>query len=235
MIETRPTNLTSDAGAIAIREVAERLGVLDWLERRIDDTRVQEYVTHKLKELLATALVLLGQGYRDRDDADARRHDPAMRLAVSTRTGDAPLRSAEEHGDQGGGQIPDGLASQPTNSRLVEMLSSETNRAFLNYSLTVAAGHCIRAMNHGHRLRRVAFWSRSRTRRRGVFPAWRRHRSRRRSDGRAVQLAALLETLEQPEETAGPSPCWRPRRRKRGRRGPRRHGHRKRTVGRPTA
>jgi hypothetical protein len=150
IIQPRPNNLTSDAGAIVLREVAERLGMLDWLVRGLDDTRTASHVTHPLRELLSTVLILLGLGYRDRDDVDVLHQDPALRLAVSTRTGDAPLLAPS-----GPEPSPDGLASQPTLSRTVDMLSSETNRALLNSSLAVAAGRRLRAANHGHRLRHV--------------------------------------------------------------------------------
>jgi len=47
-------------------------------------------------------VLLAGQGWQDHDDADALRHDPAMRLAVSSSAGLTPL--TEEAG----------LGSQPT-------------------------------------------------------------------------------------------------------------------------
>ena len=50
---------------------------------RLDDPRASDQVTYPLAELLRTVLVLFGQGWRDQDDADALRFDPAVRLAVT--------------------------------------------------------------------------------------------------------------------------------------------------------
>ena len=90
-VEARPERLTAEAGAVLLREVVERLGVTRWLAERLTDTRDPELVTHPLVELLNTSLLLLGQGWRDQDDADTLRHDPILRLAVSTRRGVSPL------------------------------------------------------------------------------------------------------------------------------------------------
>ena len=147
-IEARPERLSSDAGALMLREVAERLGLLAWLQRRLDDPRDPLLVTHPTMEVVLTTLLLQAQGWSDQDDADRMRQDPVLRLAVSSRGGDAALRPspAEE-------QAPEGLASQPTLSRALGWLSSETNRRVLDNALLFTAGQRIRAANGGHRLR----------------------------------------------------------------------------------
>jgi hypothetical protein len=147
-VESRPERITGEAGSVVLREVCERLGVVDWLAGRLDDSRDQNLITHPLSELLHTSLLLLGQGWRDQDDADHLRDDPALRLSVSTRKGVAPLESPEE-----GASVPDGLASQPTMSRLTGLLSSEHNREILRRSLLETASRRVRAMNGGRRQR----------------------------------------------------------------------------------
>src|SRR5512143_3016082 len=82
-IEARPERLSSESGAILQREVLERLGIIDWLVERLHDPRDPALVTHSLSELLRTHILLLGQGWRDQDDADRLRHDSVLRLAVS--------------------------------------------------------------------------------------------------------------------------------------------------------
>ncbi len=146
-IEARPERLTSEAGAVVLREVLERLGLTDWLVERLEDPRDPDVVTHPLAELLHTARLLLGQGWRDHDDADALRDDAALRLAVSLRRGVSPLQAPAE------GRRPEGLASQPTLSRLVRTLSAEGNRAVLRDGLLELAARRIRASRGGHRLR----------------------------------------------------------------------------------
>ena len=151
-IESRPERLSGEAGGVISREVIERLGVVDWLTDRLIDPRDQDLITHPLSELLHTSLLLLGQGWRDQDDADHLRDDPVMRLSVSTRRGVAPLKSPDED-SSADKKEPDGLASQPTLSRLTAALSSERNRSALRSSLLETASRRIRAMRGGSRPR----------------------------------------------------------------------------------
>ncbi len=107
-----------------------------FLADRIEDPRNQDLITHPLVELLQTELLMLGQGWHDRDDADALRDDPVMRLAVSERRGIAPLLSPElPEGEAKNPPVPDGLASQPTLSRLGRSLATDENRAVLREAL----------------------------------------------------------------------------------------------------
>jgi hypothetical protein len=155
-IESRPERLTSEAGAVVLREVLERLGLVDWLVTRLVDHRDPDLITHPLSELVTTSLLLLGQGWRDQDDADTLRHDPVLRLAVSDRRGIAPLETRpREDGTPlaKNPAVPDGLASQPTLSRLVRMLSTPANRAVLRGALLECAARRLHAMRGGHRFR----------------------------------------------------------------------------------
>lgn len=113
-IEARRQRLTGDAGALLLRELMGQLGIEEWLAGRLDDPRDQDVVTHAWVELLRTTVLLQSQGWRDLDDAHLLRDDPVLRLSVSERGGDAPLRSVADDA-----LIPDGLASQPPLSRLV--------------------------------------------------------------------------------------------------------------------
>lgn len=149
-IEGRPERLTGDAGALIIREVDQRLGLTKHLASVLKDQRDPDAITHPFRELLRTSLILMAQGWRDQDDADALRNDPVLRLSVSERTGDGPLRTPPE--DQ---RLPDGLASQPTRSRLVRALSTTDNRKALRNELLVVAGRRQRAMRQGHRPRYI--------------------------------------------------------------------------------
>ena len=63
-IEGRPERLTSEAGAIVLREVMERCGIINWFSDRLVDPRKPEFITHPLSELMRTSLVLLGQGWQ---------------------------------------------------------------------------------------------------------------------------------------------------------------------------
>lgn len=146
-VESRPERLTGECGAVVIREIMHRLGLDGLLASRLEDTRRQDLVTHPLNELLRTALILLAQGWRDQDDVDNLRHDPVLRMAVSSRRGVSPLQST--------GRDPEGLASQPTLSRLLTMLSTKQNRAALRECLLACAARRLKAMRQGYRLRYV--------------------------------------------------------------------------------
>ena len=148
-VEAREERLTSDAGALLLREVFSRLGLEELFAETLVDPRRSEMITHPQIELLLAHVLLLAQGWQDQDDADFHRHDPVMRLAVSQRRGTGPLERPPE-----GTQRADGLASQPTLSRLVKALSSEKQRSALRESLLTVAARRVRAMR-GHRLRHV--------------------------------------------------------------------------------
>jgi hypothetical protein len=155
-IEARPERLTCEGGALVLREVLERLGILGWMERRLVDTRDPELITHPLAELVRTELLLLAQGWRDQDDADTLRDDPVMRLAVSERRGVSPLDMRPRDGSvvlSKNPEVPDGLASQPTLSRLAAMLGMAKNREVLGEGLVEFVARRHRAARRGRRFR----------------------------------------------------------------------------------
>lgn len=137
-IEARPERLSSDGGALLLREVGDRLGLFGWLAANLADPRDPDLVTHSFTELLRTSLLLAGQGWGDQDDADSLRDDPVFCLAVSSRKGQAPLR--EQEGE------PCGLPSQPTLSRFVASLGTASNRAGLARALALLAGRRLAAL-----------------------------------------------------------------------------------------
>jgi hypothetical protein len=92
--------LTSDAGALLLREIDEELGLTQRLAGSICDERDQSKVQHPILELLRQRIYSIACGYEDCNDARSLRVDPALKLAV----GRAPTQAD--------------LASQPTLSRL---------------------------------------------------------------------------------------------------------------------
>lgn len=157
-IESREERITGDSGVILIREVMERLGLERWLEDRLFDPRNPDLITHPQIELVNTAVMLFAQGWRDQDDADLLRDDPVFRLAVSKRRGVSPLEMRPREEGQPldrNPAVPDGLASQPTLSRLVRVLAMNRNRTALRESLLEAAARRVKSMRAGHRPRYV--------------------------------------------------------------------------------
>ena len=141
-IESRADRLTGDPGAVLLREVLERSGIVSWMTARLKDPRSQADVTHDLPSLIRTAVLLAAQGWRDHDDADALRHDPAFRLAASSAAGLTPLNGP-------------GLASQPTLSRFTALMAEPGNLKILREAVLELAGRGIRAERKGKRMRSV--------------------------------------------------------------------------------
>ena len=92
--------LSSDGGALLLREAAEANGILEAMASAIRDERAPAYVHHTLKELLTQCSVQICHGYEDANDCDTMRHDAALKAAAGRTPADGPL------------------VSQPTMSRL---------------------------------------------------------------------------------------------------------------------
>jgi len=134
--------ITSDGGFLLLREADHRLGLTEALCDRLDDPRRQDLIRYHLVELLRERLYALAQGYSAQDDADRLAHDPAMKMAAWDRPGE---RLLEER-----------LASQPTQSRLIEILTrTANNRAALRDSLGEACERHLRATGGDHAARKV--------------------------------------------------------------------------------
>jgi hypothetical protein len=118
-IEARPERLSADAGALLLRDLTDRLGLPGLIRRHLKDPRDPDRITHPILELLRTWVLLLAHDWRDQADATLLREDPILRLAVSTRRGQSPLRPSESS--------PEGLCSQATLSRLLHTLAREDN------------------------------------------------------------------------------------------------------------
>jgi hypothetical protein len=93
--------LTTDAGVLLLREIGERLGLFDALDRAIPDPRWLPAVVHDQRAMLAQRITAIALGYEDLNDHQALRSDPAIQLAA----GKVPDR-----------EVP--LASPPTLCRL---------------------------------------------------------------------------------------------------------------------
>jgi len=141
-VQASDQRITSDAGLVLLREADHRLGLAEWLAGELVDPRRQDLIRYQLIELLRERVYALAAGYSAQDDADRLAHDPAMKLAVWDRPGEQTL---EER-----------LASQPTQSRLIDILTlTAANRAALRDSLAEACQRHLRATGGDHAARRV--------------------------------------------------------------------------------
>jgi hypothetical protein len=85
--------LTTDAGALLLREADRRLGLLDALDRALPDPRDPDLITHPQRALLAQRVFGIATGYEDLNDHQRLRHDPLWQ-ALAEYDPDRPLASA---------------------------------------------------------------------------------------------------------------------------------------------
>ena len=101
--------LTSDGGAVLLREVERHLGLIDAINKRIPDPRNQDLIVHKQKTLLAQRIFGIALGYEDLNDHQTLREDPLFQIITERGIDD---------------QLP--LASPPTLCRLENRVTRES-------------------------------------------------------------------------------------------------------------
>ena len=133
--------ITSDAGAILLREVDHRLGLTADLAAATIDPRDPDASRYTQAELLRQHLYTLALGYAHQDDADSLAHDVAMKMAVWDRPGPNVIHER--------------LASQPSDWRLVRRIAGiKSNLEMVRQALPEWVGRHQRAAGNG----RKALW-----------------------------------------------------------------------------
>jgi hypothetical protein len=74
--------LTTDAGALMLREVAQRIGLFDALNDAIPDPRNPVFIIHDQRALIAQRVTAIALGYEDLNDHQDLRADPVLQLAA---------------------------------------------------------------------------------------------------------------------------------------------------------
>lgn len=139
-VRKKDQRITSDAGVLLAREADHRLNLVESACRSMIDPRDPAKIRYTLVELFRERIYALAQGYKAQDDLDRLAHDPAMKMAVWDRPGN---QVADER-----------LASQPTQSRLLDILSAhQKNREALREALADWTGRHVRATGKGRRVR----------------------------------------------------------------------------------
>jgi hypothetical protein len=77
--------LSSDGGALLLRQVDAHLGLTRELAQCFSDSRTQVYVDHSVSELLAQRIYALALGYEDLNDHEQLRLDPLLAAACEKR------------------------------------------------------------------------------------------------------------------------------------------------------
>lgn len=101
--------ITSNAGVILLREADHQLGMIDSIAANIQDPRRINRIRYTVNELIRERVFAMAIGCSAQDDVDRLAHDPAFRAAVWNRSGDQVIHER--------------LASQPTQSRLIKILT----------------------------------------------------------------------------------------------------------------
>lgn len=109
-VEATDQRLTSNAGVLLLREADEQLQLISSIAEEMCDPRDPDHIRYTLTELIRERVYAMSLGFSAQDDLDLLCHDPAFRMAVWDRRGDQVV---EER-----------LASQPTQSRLLDTLTS---------------------------------------------------------------------------------------------------------------
>jgi len=73
--------LTSDAGALLLQQVDQRLGLIDSIDHCIPDPRDPRYVIHQQRAMLGQRIIGIAQGYEDLNDHQTMRQDAALQVA----------------------------------------------------------------------------------------------------------------------------------------------------------
>jgi hypothetical protein len=74
--------LTTDAGALSLREVADNIGLFDALNAAIPDPRNPVFVIHDRRAMLAQRVTAIALGYEDLNDHQDLRADPVLQVAA---------------------------------------------------------------------------------------------------------------------------------------------------------
>jgi hypothetical protein len=74
--------LTSDGGALLLRELGQKTGLFAALAAAIPDPRNPVFVIHDQQSMIAQRIVAIALGYEDLNDHHTLRADPAIQLAA---------------------------------------------------------------------------------------------------------------------------------------------------------
>jgi hypothetical protein len=88
-------SLTSDAGALLLREVDKRIGLIDAVNRCIPDPRNEFFIVHQQKTMLSQRIFGISLGYEDLNDHQSLRDDPLLQIVTErgVTKDDLPLAS----------------------------------------------------------------------------------------------------------------------------------------------
>ena len=94
LADFRGGTITSDAGAVLLREMDRKMGLIDAINDAIADPRDPRYITHSQRSMIAQRIFAIALGYEDGNDHQDLRNDPLFQIVADRRVEkDAPLAS----------------------------------------------------------------------------------------------------------------------------------------------
>ncbi len=84
-IGLKGSEVTSDGGLLAIREMDEKLGLTKIAGKYLEDNRYGKNIQHEMTGLLRQSIYSRLGGYEDTNDAEGLRKDPGMRAVIGER------------------------------------------------------------------------------------------------------------------------------------------------------
>jgi hypothetical protein len=118
-----------------LREVLDRSGVIESLDRQLLDDRDPARVQHSLSSQLRTLLIQRALGWDDLSDTQTLANDPVLQLACSDQRSTTPLEQPRP--------------SQPTLSRLLNLLATDINQSAFHDGLLDMAMWRLSSMRSG--------------------------------------------------------------------------------------
>lgn len=80
-IEFSADDISTDGGAVLLRQAEEHLGICDTISRMVPDERDPLRTAHSRKQQVLQRVLQLALGYEDQNDADSLRDDPILKAS----------------------------------------------------------------------------------------------------------------------------------------------------------
>ena len=92
-IEFGAEDISTDGGAVLLRQAEEHLGICDIIAQMVPDERDPSKVEHSRRQQVLQRVLQLALGYEDQNDADSLREDPILKTSCDAEPDEQQLSS----------------------------------------------------------------------------------------------------------------------------------------------